>query len=1041
MNDQQREQLDEQVLVLAPTARDAATSRGLLEAAGIGYSLCTTIEDVCREAARGAGAAVVTAEAVLRDRDGRLAGWLKSQPPWSDFPLIVLTPPGAESPKLLEALDAVGHMTLMKRPVQVSTLVSTVRSALRDRRRQYAVRDLLDERRRAAEVLREERERYRVTLSSIGDAVIATDTAARVTFLNQVAGRLTGWDIAAAGGRPLEEVFRIVNESTRQPVPNPALRALKEGAVVGLSNHTVLLARDGTERPLEDSAAPIRGAQGEVVGTVLVFRDVTEKRRVEGALREQEKRAAAILESINEGFVVLGADWNFAYVNAAFERMNGVRREDILGRNHWEVYPATVGTPLEAAYRRVLATGETAEFENYYEPWDRWFMVKAYPSRGGGLCVHVREVTDAKRAEAALREKDERLQLLVGHATDYALIMTDPGGRVLDWAGGAERITGWKEDEVRGQPAAVLFLPEDRALGRPEEEMREAAEAGRAADKRWHLRKDGSRFFADGVMVALRGPGGELRGFGKVFQDVTDRKQAEEALARDALLLANVHDAVVVTDLEGVVTYWNDGATRLFGWTAEEMVGRPYADRFSEPVRSWVAGEVRSRAEGSEWSGEYEDYRKDGSRVWIDSRVTPVNDAAGKVVGILGLSHDITERKRAEEALKEADRRKDDFIALLAHELRNPLAPVRNGLQVMRLAGGDASAVAQARAMMDRQLGHMVRLIDDLLDVSRISRNKMELRRARVLLADVVSNAVETARPAIEAAGHELTVSLPPQPIFLDADLTRLAQVFGNLLSNSAKYTERGGRIWLSAERQKSTVTVSVRDTGIGIPADALPRIFDMFSQVDRSIERSTGGLGIGLALVKGLVEMHGGTVAAESAGPGKGSAFTVRLPVLESPSEPLEVIPPDDRQAVRGPGGRVLVVDDNRDSAASMAMMLKLLGDEVVTAHDGIEAGEAAERFRPEVILMDVGMPRLNGLDATRRIREQPWGKGLTIIALTGWGQEGDRVQSKEAGCDGHLVKPVHLPDLEKVLAELAAKRGPADAGPRQESPGERRK
>lgn len=346
-------------------------------------------------------------------------------------------------------------------------------------------------------------------------------------------------------------------------------------------------------------------------------------------------------------------------------------------------------------------------------------------------------------------------------------------------------------------------------------------------------------------------------------------------------------------------------------------------------------------------------------------------------------------RQRTQE-LGEEDRRKDQFLALLAHELRNPLAPLRNGLQVMRLASGDASAVTETRAMMERQLGHMVRLIDDLLDISRLSQNKLRLQRSRILLADVVGTAVETARPAIEAAGHELTVSLPAEPIFLDADLTRLAQVISNLLTNSAKYTDHGGRVWLDAESANGAVTLSVRDTGIGIPADALPQVFDMFSQVDRNIERSSGGLGIGLALVKGLVEMHGGTVAAASAGAGKGSSFTIRLPALPSPSEPpLEVMPPDGRQERSGSSRRMLVVDDNRDSATSMALMLKLLGDEVITAHDGIEAVEAAARFRPEFILMDIGLPRLNGLDATRRIREQPWGKALTIIAVTGWGQE----------------------------------------------------
>jgi CheY-like chemotaxis protein/two-component sensor histidine kinase len=319
----------------------------------------------------------------------------------------------------------------------------------------------------------------------------------------------------------------------------------------------------------------------------------------------------------------------------------------------------------------------------------------------------------------------------------------------------------------------------------------------------------------------------------------------------------------------------------------------------------------------------------------------------------------------------------------------------------------------------------MVRLIDDLLDVSRISRNKMELRRSRVPLADVVRSAVETARPAIEAARHELTVSLPPEPVHLDADLTRLAQVFGNLLSNSAKYTPPGGRIWLTATRDGASVTVKVRDTGIGIPADALRTVFDMFSQVDRSIERSAGGLGIGLALVKGLVEMHGGTVEAASPGQGKGSTFTVRLPVpVDRPAVAIDTSPAAEARPY-GPKRRLLVVDDSRDSAASMAMMLELIGNEVRTAHDGFEAVAAAEQFRPQVILMDVGMPRLNGYEATRRIRQRPWGRGVTIVALTGWGQEVDRARSREAGCDGHLVKPVNLTDLEALLAELARRPG----------------
>jgi CheY-like chemotaxis protein len=309
----------------------------------------------------------------------------------------------------------------------------------------------------------------------------------------------------------------------------------------------------------------------------------------------------------------------------------------------------------------------------------------------------------------------------------------------------------------------------------------------------------------------------------------------------------------------------------------------------------------------------------------------------------------------------------------------------------------------------------MVRLIDDLLDTARLSQNKLELRRSRVLLTDVVSSAVETACPAIEAGGHELLLALPPEPVHLDADLTRLAQVFSNLLTNSAKYTEHGGSIWLSAEQRGGDVVVSVRDNGVGIPRESLENIFDMFSQVDRSIERTTGGLGIGLALVKGLVEMHGGQVKAESEGEGRGCTFTVILPMATDQEALVPAAPVDGHAAA---GRRILVVDDNRDGADSLSTLLKLLGHEVRTAHDGVAAIEAAGKFRPEVILMDVGMPKLNGLEATRRIRAEAWGVDMTIVALTGWGQANDLERSREAGCDGHLVKPVSLSDLEKLLA-----------------------
>jgi PAS domain S-box-containing protein len=412
--------------------------------------------------------------------------------------------------------------------------------------------------------------------------------------------------------------------------------------------------------------------------------------------------------------------------------------------------------------------------------------------------------------------------------------------------------------------------------------------------------------------------------------------------------------------------------------------------------------------------------RGDGSLGWTFSRAIPILSDDGEIVEWIGTASDVTRRKEAEAALREADRRKDEFLATLAHELRNPLAPMHNALHLIRLARSNPATLSQASAMMERQLQQMKRLVDDLLDVSRISRDKLELRKEFVDLASVVKRATETSRPLIEAAQQELLVSLPPEPVLLDADPVRLAQAFSNLLNNAAKYSERGGRIWFRVEHNADEVVVRVKDTGIGIPAEKIPNIFDMFVQVDRSLERSQGGLGIGLTLVKQLVQMHGGTIEAESAGLGKGCEFTVRLAVAVTPG--IDRMPEKQnkdltRSEVRR---RILVVDDNQDSADSLAMMLKLLGHDVSSAHDGLEAVAAARRFMPQLAFLDLGMPRMNGYDAARLIRQQPECNGMILVALTGWGQEEDKRRSYEAGFDFHMVKPIDFTAVESLIADL---------------------
>ncbi|MDB5350101.1 MAG: chemotaxis protein methyltransferase CheR [Planctomycetota bacterium] len=542
------------------------------------------------------------------------------------------------------------------------------------------------------------------------------------------------------------------------------------------------------------------------------------------------------------------------------------------------------------------------------------------------------------------------------------------------------------------------------------------------------------------------GAGGRAEGSGEVGNghpsaDVEPRAliAAIEALLRVRVtrerfqgFLEAAPDAVVIATPDGRIDQINAQTERLFGYGRDELIGQPveilmparFRRRHVEHREAYVAGpSTRPMGTGLDLYG----LRKDGEEFPIEISLSPLPTEGGVLAA--SIIRDITAHRKLEAELRQgkleleqAQRHKDEFLATLAHELRNPLAPIRNAVACLGMAGLTQPDLESARDVIARQVSQMVRLIDDLLDVSRISRNRLELRKERVELAAVVQGALESSRPLIEQCGHELTVSLPPLPVYVDADPTRLGQVILNLLNNAAKYTERGGHVRLTAERQGGDVVLSVRDSGVGISPEMLPHVFDLFTQVDRSLERSQGGLGIGLTLVRRLVEMHGGSVEARSGGHGTGSEFVVRLPiVVATPTQPTA---PEDETGPAEPAEsrRILVVDDNLDSARTMARLLKLMGHQTCTANDGGEAVEAAEEHRPEVILLDIGLPVLNGYDVARTIRERPWGGEVVIVALTGWGQEGDRLRSQEAGIDHHLVKPVDPAALEKILSGLRA-------------------
>ncbi len=633
----------------------------------------------------------------------------------------------------------------------------------------YSVRRHVQQQDRATAEIAAQRQFYLTTLVSIGDGVITTDRDGKVTHLNGVSERLTGWTSAEAEGKPLADVFRIVNEATRETVESPTERAIREGVIVGLANHTILLGKDGIERPIDDSAAPIKDPAGNVVGCVLIFRDISGRRQAEIEQNESAARFKSVVDHVPDGIITFRENGAIESFNTAAEELFGYEAEEVIGKN-------------------------------------------------------------------------------------VGMLFADPGYQL--------------GQEVEGN------------------------------------RKDGSVFPLETAVNTFQLTDGELST--AILRDITARKKSEEELRRIA------------------------------------------AD------------------------------------------------------------------------LSEANRRKDAFLATLAHELRNPLAPVRNAVELMRLTGPSEDTLQKGREVIERQVTHLTRLIDDLLDVSRITRNKLELRLERVQLSEIIFGAVETSSPIIDAKDHRLTVNIPKEPVWLFGDTIRLSQVFMNLLTNAAKYTPVRGRISLTATVEGNEVLVVVKDDGIGIAPEAQPHLFEMFFQAHGMPDSPQSGLGIGLSLVRHLVELHGGIVAMRSEGKDKGSEFSVRLPLApEEPEGPAEE-PASIREVERTM--RILVVDDNEDIATTLSMLLEASGHTTYVATDGQKGVAMAEEFRPDAVLLDIGMPKLNGYEACRAIRNTEWGKSILLIALTGWGQEDDRRRTEEAGFDAHLVKPVDLATLDQVLSGCGA-------------------
>ncbi len=1092
-------------------------------------------------------------------------------------------------------------------------------------------------RRRAVErELWDQRESLRVTLASIGDGVIVTDPEGYVTFLNAVAETLTGWTQLEAEGRFVEEVFHIVNEQTRQKTENPAVRALREGRIVGLANHTVLIARDGVERIIDDSAAPICEQDGDVLGVVLVFRDVTETRSLESA----RSRLAALVESSEDAIIAKTFDGVVTGWNRGAERLFGYEAQETLGRPLYEtIVPPERKDELLQVLDRVRQGERVDHFETLRVAKDgrripvslRISPIYNAASVAIGASAIERDITQQKQADRLRAVRLAVTQILAEErdVEQATLRMLQAVGLTLGWDVGCFwhvdprdqvlRCAGVWTDPSNPRTEFVeathnfTFKPGDSLPGRVWSRNQPVWSPDATRDPQF-LR--GAQARACGLHGAFGFPltvSGEFVGVLEFFRseiqepdDVLlelmgtlaaqfghfiERRRAEQETQNVQRLLRNVLDntpaVIYVKDDKGRFLLANQRLADLVGRPMADIVGRgneevlgddehvrqiaehdrlvlcgtearAFEERLRRPDGLHVYHSIKAPAENIGYAEKVligittdiseqkhteaklrfladasaslavlVDYKSTLQRVarlavphfadWCavdmvapDNSVeqlavahvdpakvelakelseryprrpdaahgvaqvlrtgkpdlmTEITDdmlqvgardavqldllrrlglkslicvplvARNRVLGVItfvsaesgrrytaddlamaeDLAHRATiaiENARLYQEVREADRRKDEFLAMLAHELRNPLAPIRTGLDVLALEGaGDRETIQ----LMQEQVEHLVRLVDDLLDVSRIIRGRVELRCEPVETATLIRRAVEAVRPMVAQHEQELVVRIPDRPLWLNADPVRLVQVIGNLLNNASKYTDRGGRIEISATARGDEVELCVSDNGIGIEPDLLHKVFDPFTQASRSLDRSQGGLGIGLTLVRSLVEMHGGSVSAHSEGVGHGSQFVVRLPTISAPQETA----PGRGKHNAARQRRILVVDDNVGAAQMLAVLLSTLGaHEVKIVHDGPAALAQVETFRPEIVLLDIGLPGMDGYQVGWTIRRSPQFDSMLLVALTGYGQEEDRRRSQEAGFDEHLVKPPSLKHIEAILS-----------------------
>ena len=770
---------------------------------------------------------------------------------------------------------------------------------------------------------------------------------------------------------------------------------------------------------------------------------------MEDRLREEQERFSFALEAAG----VVAWEWD-----AASDRVARSRNADRLlglpvsgsGEEFFTLVHPEDRERVRQALDRALSEEEIYDEEFRIVRPDgsiNWVADRGRTTRGGNgqpvsMAGVLRDITASRQAEEEIQRSEQRLHAAL---TTIPVTSLDPFGIYSAIRDASGAIVDFRIEYVNDAACRANGMAREEQVGRTVLDILPQHKESGLFDIYLRVIETGEPYETDAFLFQWDQPPQrrwfDIRatklgdGFAAAWRDVTWRRESEESLRRSREHLQFVSDAAGVgvahCDSDWRFVFVNQTYALRLGLTPDDVVGRTIPEVLGPGVAEAIRPHVERVLSGEPVRFETEVTYPQIGRRYLYCVYTPEVDTEGRVAGWVAAITDLTDRhrleeelRRSEESLKEADRRKDEFLATLAHELRNPLAPIRNAVQILRMQGPAApglhSDLQWSREVIDRQVQQLTHLVDDLLDVSRITRGKIELRKERIELAAILERALETSRPAVEAAHHRLTVTFPTGPVWVAADLTRMAQVLSNLINNAAKYTGTGGHIQVSARAAEGRASIEVRDDGIGIQPEMLSHIFDLFAQVDTSLERAQGGLGIGLTIARSLVEMHGGTIEASSEGLEKGSAFTVHLPLAQA--EDVLAAPEADREQQPGTRLRVLVVDDNEDSADSLAIWLRLKGHEVSTAYDGPQALARALEQPPDLVLLDIGMPGMSGYEVARRLRAHPDTRRTMLVAMTGWGQEEDRRLSREAGIDQHLVKPLEPRTLEDLLVRLAA-------------------